>query len=298
MKSCFIIQNMLYSVADYIFSVSLPGGFEADALLPSFRTFHCGEAADKNKLFSFNAFSADEMPVCERGELLDESVNDMGLLRLFVLPESYLVEVTPVSGVMTHFLWTSKDFSSVRAYLRWDDPYVSQVLSSLLRIAFSQAVLLHGGISIHASAVCLDGRAYLFMGKSGTGKSTHARLWLEHFPGSFLLNDDNPTVRVKGNEVIAYGTPWSGKTPCYRNQSCPVAGMVRLFQAPVNRFVLRHDVGALLTVYPGCSVIMRDARLNASLQDTLSALVENVKIGILECLPDRQAALLCRKSLY
>lgn len=60
----------------------------------------------------------------------------------------------------------------------------------------------------------------------------HSRLWLEHIPDSDLLNDDNPIVRFyPTGEVIVYGSPWSGKTPCYRNEAVPVGAFVRLKQA-------------------------------------------------------------------
>ena len=288
---------MDYRVADFLFTVVLPECREGDVLLPSFRTFRQGGTGGGEKLFSFEALPAEEMPSGGKGPLLDESENDMGLVRLYASDHGYRVEVTPVSGSVVHVMDAPKDFSSAKAYLQWTDRYVGQVLSSLLRIVFSQAVLLHGGVSIHASAVCLEGRAYLFLGKSGTGKSTHSRLWLESFPGSFLLNDDNPVLRVKDGTVVAYGTPWSGKTPCYQNLSCPVGGMARLRQAPVNRFTLRQGVEAFTAVYPGCSVIVRDAVLSDALQETLAQVAGKVTVGMLECLPDKDAALLCGERL-
>ena len=121
-------------------------------------------------------------------------------------------------------------FSSVYASIRTDAATAGSILSSMLRIAFAQAVILREGLSIHASAVVSDGKAYLFLGKSGTGKSTHARLWLKNIPGSHLLNDDNPAVRLIDGSPVAFGTPWSGKTPCYRDESAPVGGFVRLRQ--------------------------------------------------------------------
>ena len=136
------------------------------------------------------------------------------------------------------------------------------------------------------------------MGKSGTGKSTHSALWLKHIPGCTLLNDDNPAVRLVGDGAVAYGTPWSGKTPCYRNLSYPIGGMVRLSQAPANRFVRRREVDAFVVLYPGCSVITDDERLNGALCDTLARLTERVTVGTLECLPDEAAATLCWQNLY
>ena len=118
-------------------------------------------------------------------------------------------------------------FDNAAACQRPEDPYLGEVLSSMLRILYAQAALVRDAVSVHASCVSLEGRGYLFLGRSGTGKSTHARRWLEAFPGCHLLNDDNPVLRVEDGTVTAYGTPWSGKTPCYRNEYAPVAGIVR-----------------------------------------------------------------------
>lgn len=87
------------------------------------------------------------------------------------------------------------------------------------------------------------------MGKSGTGKSTHSLLWMKYIQGTELLNDDNPTLRIVDGKVYAYGTPWSGKTPCYKSLSYPVGGMVRLKQAPVNRFVRQQEVEAFIALF-------------------------------------------------
>ena len=105
-------------------------------------------------------------------------------------------------------------------------------------------------------------------------------------------------VRRVGDGAVAYGTPWSGKTPCYRNLSYPIGGMVRLSQAPANRFVRRREVDAFVVLYPGCSVITDDERLNGALCDTLARLTERVTVGTLECLPDEAAARLCWQNLY
>ena len=87
----------------------------------------------------------------------------------------------------------------------------------MLMFAFRTAPLQT--LEMHAAVVVkeTDGEhlGYLFLGHSGTGKSTHARQWLQAFPDAWLLNDDNPILRIMDNgEVHVYGSPWSGKTPC------------------------------------------------------------------------------------
>lgn len=96
---------------------------------------------------------------------------------------------------------------------------------------------------------------------------------------------------------MVYGTPWSGKTACYRNQRFPVRGIVRLVQAPHNRFIRQEEVDAFITVLPGCAVFPQAESLHKKLCDTLIALTGRVPVGVLECLPNREAAQLCKSGI-
>lgn len=75
---------------------------------------------------------------------------------------------------------------------------------------FAKALLDFDGSYLHASAVVLDGKAYLFSAPSGTGKSTHTEKWCRLF-GATYLNDDKPALRLVDDVWMVYGTPWSGK---------------------------------------------------------------------------------------
>ena len=80
------------------------------------------------------------------------------------------------------------------------------------------AGLGHGVVSLHAAAISHRGQGVLFLGESGTGKSTHARLWCRHMAATELLNDDSPFIRLQpAGAPLVYGSPWSGKSPCYRS---------------------------------------------------------------------------------
>lgn len=279
---------MKYKVADYIFEVVLPQGMRAEEMLPSFRDFVCTE--EGAMLFRFDATA--EVGDGEMVELLDESVNDMGHVKVWRTTEGYQIEAHHELCEQTHVVTADREFRQIRATIHWEARYANQMLCSLLRIVFSQAVLREEGIGIHASAVAHRGKAYLFLGKSGTGKSTHARLWLQHIPGTELINDDNPAIRIKKEGTYVYGTPWSGKTPCYRNVCYPIGGIARLRQAPYNRFRQLDDVEAFMALLPGCAVIKQDAALYDALCNKLTWLAENITIGMMECLPDGEAAVL------
>lgn len=81
----------------------------------------------------------------------------------------------------------------------------------------------------HGSAIAVDGEVYLFTAKSGTGKSTHTRLWKEYFGDrACMVNDDKPLLKVTDTEVLACGTPWDGKHRLSSPVSLPVRALVIL----------------------------------------------------------------------
>lgn len=292
-------NEYFFRVAGLLFSVTLPGSWEVETLLPSFRPFRCGSWAKGMRIFRLIVTTQPFVDDGKRTELLSESTNDMGHVRLLRNIDGYRVEIDngPVENSIVHVMVADSIFDSAMAYLRPEDPSVGAVLSSMIRILYAQAVIEHDGVSVHASCVSQNGRSFLFLGKSGTGKSTHARQWLEAFPDCHLLNDDNPVLRIEGGRVMAYGTPWSGKTPCYKNECYPVAGIARLQQAATNRFALLDGPDAFVALLPSCSSIRQDAHLQESLHNTLIRVAELVTIGRMDCLPDREAARKCALSI-
>lgn len=115
---------------------------------------------------------------------------------------------------------------------------------------FYTALMDYEGFMLHSSAVVYDGKAYLFSAPCGTGKSTHTSLWCEYFGAeAFILNDDKPALRFIGDELIAYGTPWSGKTDKQKNVSAPVAGIAFIEQAEENSIERLDPKTALLNIF-------------------------------------------------
>ena len=101
----------------------------------------------------------------------------------------------------------------------------------------------------HGSVIAVDGEGYLFTAKSGTGKSTHTRLWREYFgERAVMINDDKPLLRIEDGRVIAYGTPWNGKHRLGTDTSVPLRGLCVLGRAERNSIfpAARRDVYPLL----------------------------------------------------
>ena len=85
-----------------------------------------------------------------------------------------------------------------------------------------EAMPLCGAFLMHGTVVAMNGRGYMFTAPSGTGKTTRAKIWLEEYPDSFIVNGDKPLLSIEKNKVIAYGTPWCGKEHWNTNIGVPL----------------------------------------------------------------------------
>ena len=172
-----------------------------------------------------------------------------------------------------------------------------QVNTSLM-IQFTFATAGLSTALLHASVTRYKGVANLFFGVSGTGKSTHSRLWHEFVPGSDLMNDDNPVMRITPEGVKVYGGPWSGKTLCYRNVEAPVNALVRLEQAPENRIERLSGLQAYASLVAAVSSIRWNSDIMDKIIPTVEAISMNVPCYKLECRPDAQAVETCKNAIY
>ncbi|MBP5190078.1 MAG: hypothetical protein J6031_04110 [Bacteroidales bacterium] len=175
--------------------------------------------------------------------------------------------------------------------------------TSALRFSLWFAVGMLGACSsftfVHSSVVVHNGRAVLFLGESGTGKSTHTRLWLNNIVDSHLLNDDSPILTIEQGRPYVYGSPWSGKTPCYVARRFPLKAVVRLSQAPQNTMSRLSIPQAFAALHPSLPpVLMQDTHFADSLLDMISDTISAVPSYHLACLPDADAARLSRNTIF
>lgn len=171
-----------------------------------------------------------------------------------------------------------------------------------LWFAFSMLTPSVGLSFVHSSTVVCKDKAVMFLGESGTGKSTHSRLWLQHIPHVKLLNDDSPLLAISAQQGVmprVYGTPWSGKTPCYHAADFELAAVVRLSQAGRNQMRRLRTIEAFGALQPSLPpALMQDVDYTDLLVEILSRTLAAVPFYHLECLPDADAALLCHDSIF
>lgn len=196
-----------------------------------------------------------------------------------------------LNGRLMAVLVCSTDYRQGEVYAQDDNLFG---INNALMVMYALATADKHTALFHASAVSHEGKVYMFLGQSGTGKSTHSKLWLRYIEGTELVNDDNPVVRVLDDgTVCAYGSPWSGKTPCYRNVSYPLGAIVMLSQAPENVIRRLRPLEAYAALMASISGKRWDRRLAEGLHETENLLVTNVSVWHLDCLPDEAAARLC-----
>ena len=193
-------------------------------------------------------------------------------------------------------------------FLRYDDrqPAVVEIMPlahlSVLRFAlwtaYSIAGLRLGAVPVHSSVAMCDGKAVMCLGESGTGKSTHTRLWINNIGRAWLLNDDSPIVRYSDGEVRVYGSPWSGKTDCYIAENYPIAGFLRLEQKKENTIRRLGTVESFTALQPSCPPCMaKEERCMDLLVAFISKVIERVPVYRMGCLPNADAARLSHKTI-
>lgn len=193
------------------------------------------------------------------------------------------------------FLWCEgeRDFCLLRG------DFSPRLLRFALWMGYGLMTLASGTLLIHSSCIAWHGEGVLFLGESGTGKSTHTRLWRTHIAESYLLNDDSPIVRLINDRVYIYGSPWSGKTPCYRVECLPLKGCVRLSQAPRNEISPLPVVQSYAALHPSCPpAFAYDKELYHGVSRIIEGIITSVPCYHLACLPDAEAAWMSHSALF
>ena len=268
-----------YKVADHCFSVVSDKLCKAVSKIEGFRPFEISEPAED---FTFDY--SENLP----GQFtVQYSFTYEDILGEFGTTENgFFLKQTPANEEPL-YMWTSAHNDVV---LMGGNLSI-RLFRFAMWVGYGLMTAAKGTIAIHSSCIVADGQAVIFLGESGTGKSTHTRLWRENIPGAVLLNDDSPIVRVIDGKTWVYGSPWSGKTPCYKQERYPLAACVRLSQAPYNKIHKLHVIKGYAALHPSCPPeFAYDNRIYNHISTTLGQILKVVPTYSLECLPDAASA--------
>lgn len=288
-----------YRVGGHLLKIQYKDMCNDESLIPSFAPFVLDNAAvGEVPLFTLTVDDGYHCS-CALDEIgqFDGSGNNYGV---YQLPDGgYQVEMSNPKGVLCGKLWGDAEFHNCTvALIAMERVNRAFALNNALMMAYAFASADRQTVLLHASVIRKDGYGYLMTAPSGTGKSTHTFLWYKNIPGCDLMNDDNPVVRIVDDVPVVFGTPWSGKTPCYRNIQAPVGAVVRIQQRPRNEIRRMRPIEALTQLLPAASSMKWDKRIYLNVCDTLSAIIARVGIYELGCLPDAEAARLCYETVH
>ncbi len=295
---------MIFRVGEHNISTIIYEGY--DYLLEQYRPFEIEEGTEgtegvEGKLFTVEMVERIECEVTQ-SIFVDDISNDPRMVRINISQTS--------EGMLFHIVMPMGDVEGGRLHITphgahfairegcTDRNVILSAFNSAMILAYIHFSLPHNTLIMHASAVVKDGGAHLFIAKSGTGKSTHSQMWLSCFADGYLLNDDHPVVRCHDDGgVIAYGSPWSGKTPCYKNLSAPLAAVIRIKRAPHNRLKRLSALHAFASVSSSNSGMQWSEELTEAKRGCMERLISNVACYEMECLPNNEAALCCYETL-
>lgn len=167
------------------------------------------------------------------------------------------------------------------------DPFLER---AAIQRAFAEYLFDRDTLLLHGSAVALDGRGYLFTARSGTGKSTHTRLWREVFGDrAVMINDDKPFVALAGEGVTVFGSPWSGKHGLDSNIAVPLAGICILERGSANQIhpLAAGEALAMLRKQAYCPL---DPEKKDGFLKLTACVAEKVPLWYMECTKDPSAA--------
>ena len=266
-------------------------------LLPSFKSFLSEPCDDDDLLFTL---TVDDTLRPEQEKTLvrtfDTGNGDTVVYRLPDGGYQYIIRDTRNRDCC--LLIANKQFTDCRCALNGDWVMRSFGLNDALMLVFAFAGSYRQTMLIHASCIMLGNEAYPFLAESGTGKSTHASLWMKHIEGAHLLNDDNPVIRIiDDGQPYIYGSPWSGKTPCYRNRRARLGAVTRIERAPKNSIERQKPLQAFASLLTACSTMKWDRDIYNHLNDAITRVIETTPVYTLYCLPDEKAAQLCHQTL-
>ena len=203
-------------------------------------------------------------------------------------PPEYVITTTETDIAFERAKSVQENIQEGVPVQEYEDSYL-ETLAVYRKIA--QVLVQKNVLLMHGAVVAVDGQAYLFTAKSGTGKTTHTRLWLRQFGvRAVMVNGDKPLIHITHKGATVYGTPWDGKEHLSRNIACPLKAVCILTRSETNH-IERISPKEALTML--CQQSYRPAqpaalRKTLALVDLLSSSVPLYKLG---CNMEPEAAL-------
>jgi hypothetical protein len=285
-----------YKIGGHLIAItSSSGAVLEESLLPNFAPF--AYDGDESPLIIVNIVKSHNWEeISKEIGQFDVGGCNHGVYR--TISGGYVFDISDTNGHLCSRMQATPDFTICHVEIYQGTPAQQHYgLNNCLMMAYAFATATMDTILIHSSVIRCEGKGYLMTAPSGTGKSTHTHLWYTTIPGCDLMNDDNPIIRIVDGKALVYGSPWSGKTPCYRNIQAPIGGIVRIQQRPENTIRRLSPIEAFTTLLPACSSMKWDTHTYNGICDGITKIIQTCRIWELGCLPNSEAAILCHDTV-
>ena len=180
-------------------------------------------------------------------------------------------------------LTCARDYSEMTLYVSQRIP-----MSSAIRAACEAGMTMRDGMPLHASLVEKDGYGVVFLGPSGMGKSTQAKLWVEYQGADFIIGD-RPGLRRIDGQWIGFGMPWDGKDGIRQQKQVPIRALISLEQAPENSIRRLTKQEAMIVLLNQVMMPMWDDAAMALLTPLMGQLATEIPFYHLKDLPNKEA---------
>ncbi len=171
----------------------------------------------------------------------------------------------------------------------------TNALSPILGLDY--VMMQHSCMFLHSSLVRFQGKAVLFSGPSGIGKSTQAELWKQHL-GAEILNGDKSCIASRSEGFYACGSPYAGSSDIFLPEEAPIAGIVLLQQGCKNQITRVSGRQAFVPLYAQLLANTWDSGYTARLCELLDDLLTHVPVYELTCTPDQDAVMLVHDTIF
>ena len=291
-----------YKVAGHLFELRADAGLALWSRVPgTYGPFEVAEEdAGDNLLFSLSVCDGMEPFSAPMIYSNRDSVEE-GFIILNVFKDEnghYFEFVQPYSNEVNGRLSITHDYKTAKLSLYGSEIEQWLTLNTGMNFCFLLSTARLNTVLAHSSCVTYKGKAWMFLGKSGTGKSTHSRMWLNALEDVVLMNDDHPVIRIDDEgRAIAYGSPWSGKTRCYKNMEAPVGGIIRIARAPYNKARRLSPIESYASLMTSFSGMTWEKDLADGRDRTIQSIISKVPCWVMECLPDEDAARVCSAAV-
>lgn len=177
---------------------------------------------------------------------------------------------------------------------QFTDPFLER---AAIQRAFAEHLIAHDTLLLHGSTVAVDGQAYLFTARSGTGKSTHTRLWREVFGSrAIMINDDKPFLQLRPDGFFACGSPWSGKHGLDSNVTLPLHGICILERGSENR-IRPMTAEEALPMLLHQSYQSPDPAKTDRIDALVRHLANRIPLWHMECTKEQSAAIIAHEAM-